>query len=200
MRKPKSSKRPPRRQARLATTLATSAASMALLTATSGCGGIAFTSDPKRAGTVPAPSVRAQRQAPPRAADARISAQAALDKYFLEGYNHCDAEVLAAFWGEATPYDAKVRLGTKMLRWGSADADAHLPAARAKAVNMPLGEMPCWYADYGYSFEDAEVMAVYWQWDDISDAKLKMTRMLIKGKDAELRAALKDAKAERGAS
>lgn len=192
---PKSSKRPPR----LVTTLATSAASMALLTATSGCGGIAVTSDPKRAGTAPAPPVRAQRQAPPRADDARISPQAALDKYFLEGYNHCDAEVLAAFWGEATPYDAKVRLGTKMLRWGSADADAHLPAARGKAENMPLGEMPCWYADYGYSFEDAEVMAVYWEWDDVSDAKLKMTRMLIKGNDAELRAELKNAKAKRGA-
>ena len=173
---------------------------MVLLTATSGCGGIAVASDPKRAGTAPPPPARSQRQAPAPAADVRISPQSALDKYFLEGYNYCDAEVLAAFWGEATPYDAKVRLGTKMLRWGPADADAHLPAARAKAVNMPLGEMPCWYADYGYSFEDAEVMAVYWEWDDVSDAKLKMTRMLIKGNDAELRAALKAAKAERGAS
>ena len=93
---------------------------------------------------------------------------------------------------------AKERI--KHAEGDAAGAAKGCASARAKAVNMPLGEMPCWYADYGYSFEDAEVMAVYWEWDDVSDAKLKMTRMLIKGNDAELRAALKAAKAERGAS
>ncbi len=120
---------------------------------------------------------------------------AAVDKYFAQGYTYCDAKVLAAFWGETTPYAAKVRLGDKMLRWGPADAQAHVPAARAQALQKPASEMPCSFIDGGYSYEDAVLLATYWGKKEPWGAKLKMARLLIRGKDSDIQTALKKAKA-----
>ncbi len=126
------------------------------------------------------------------------SERAAVDKYFVQGYTYCDAKVLAAFWGETTPYAAKVRLGDKMLRWGPADAQAHVPDARAQALQKPASEMPCWFTDGGYSYDDAVLLATYWGQKSELDAKYKMTRLLGQGKDTDIQTALKNAKAKRG--
>ena len=125
--------------------------------------------------------------------------QAAVDKYFAEGYTYCDAKVLAAFWGEATPYEAKVRLGDKMLRWGASDAQAHVPVARVQALQKHPEAMPCWYLDGGYSYNDAALVATYWGEANTWDAKLKMTRLLVQGKDAAIQAALRNARSARNA-
>ena len=116
-------------------------------------------------------------------------------KYFAQGYTYCDAKVLAAFWGETTPYAAKVRLGDKMLRWGPADAQAHVPDARAQALQKPASEMPCSFADGGYSYEDAVLLATYWGKNEPWGAKLKMAQLLIEGKNRAIKTALKRAKA-----
>jgi hypothetical protein len=124
---------------------------------------------------------------------------AAVEKYFAQGYTYCDAKVLAAFWGEATPYAAKVRLGDKMLRWGPNDAQAHVPAARSQALQKPEAELPCTFMDGGYSYDDAVLLAKYWGKKEPWEAKVKIARLLIQGKDADLQTALKKAKARRGA-
>lgn len=127
------------------------------------------------------------------------SEQAAVNKYFALGYTYCDAKVLAAFWGEATPYAAKVRLGDKMLQWGAADAQSHVPAARAQALQKPESELPCTFIDGGYTYEDAVVLAKYWGRNEPWEAKVKMAQLLIEGKDRDLKTALKRAKkAKRG--
>ncbi len=122
------------------------------------------------------------------------SEQAATDKYFALGYTYCDAKVLAAFWGEADPYAAKVRLGDKMLRWGAADAQSHVPAARAQALQKPEAELPCTFSDGGYSYEDAVLLATYWGKNEPWGAKVKMAQLLIEGKDRAIKTALKKAK------
>lgn len=124
----------------------------------------------------------------------RNSEQAAAENFFAMGYTYCDAKVLAAFWGESTPYAAKVRLGDKMLRWGAAEAHAHVPAARAQALQQPESQLPCSFEDGGYTYDDAVLLAAYWGKNEPWDAKVKMAHMLIDGKDRGIRAALKRAK------
>ena len=121
---------------------------------------------------------------------------AALQKYQLEGYNYIDAKVLAAYWGEPTPYAAKLRLGSKMLMFGWQDGRIHIRAARGQALRKPLALMPVWYTDGGYTFEDAEVLGKFWG-GGLENSKGKMARLLIKGEDASIKAALKAARQRR---
>ena len=85
-----------------------------------------------------------------------------------------------------------------MLRWGPADAQAHVPDARAQALQKPESDMPCTFIDGGYSYEDAVLLATYWGRNEPWEAKLKIARLLIQGKDAAIQTALKNAKANRG--
>ena len=115
----------------------------------------------------------------------------ALDKYFDQGYNYCDAKVLGAYWG-ISPDDAKFRLGSKMLHHGPADGQVHIRNARTIALRKPVKDMPVWFSDGGYRFGDAELLGKFWgrgTWE----AKLKMTRLLVGGNDAAIKAALKAA-------
>ncbi len=136
---------------------------------------------------------------PPQAPKAKpgavqFSDQDAVSKFYIRGYNYCDAMVLADFWKESTPYDAKVRLGHKILAWGPSDGEFHVRQARGEALKKPVEELPCWYTDGGYSYDDAELLGQYWG-TGISDSKIRMTRLLIGGNDVVIKAALRSAHA-----
>ena len=161
-------------QTRFATTVATSAVSLALLTS----GQLPLQAQGQ------APIVGQQRAAPTQ--------QDAWNKYFTQGYNYCDALVLAAFWGEKSAGDAKARLGHKMLAFGPAEGRLHITSARAKALKKPVEEMPCWYTDGGYTYDDAVLLGNYW--GSGLESKSKMTRLLVEGRDSVIKAALKAAK------
>ena len=176
-----------RRPTPLATTVTTAAISLALPALLAAAPNAVLDEVPL------APATEAQRQLL-LAYTPEHSEQAAVNKYFALGYTYCDAKVLAAFWGEATPYAAKVRLGDKMLRWGQADAQSHVPAARAQALQKPEAELPCTFIDGGYTYEDAVVLAKYWGRNEPWEAKVKMAQLLIEGKDRDLKTALKRAK------
>jgi hypothetical protein len=114
----------------------------------------------------------------------------AIDKYFTNDYNYCDAKVLAAYWGEASPYDAKLRLGDKMLRWGPNEAQSFVPPARAQALRQADSDLPCSYEDGGYSWDDVLRLARFWGAESDLDAKYKMAVLLVDGRDAEIQADL----------
>ena len=176
-----------RQQTRLAVTVATSAVSLAfpaLLTAAPHTPVVE---------TPLAPSPEVQRLLL-LAYTPENTVQDAVAKYFANDYNYCDAKVLAAFWGETTPYDAKVRLGDKMLRWGPADAQAHVPPAREQALQKgEQGEWICsWDEDGGYTLDDAGLLATYWG-KGYGETKTKIRRLLVQGKNADVQAALQNA-------
>ncbi len=159
--------------------MATSAVTLALLTA----------AEAQR------PFPRAKPAQDPAAArrDAGPTDDDALRKFFAMGCNYCDALVLAAFWNEASPGEAKLRLGHKMLDFGPEEMDIHLREARAEAFKKPVEEMPCWYTDGGYTFDDAELLGKYWG-TGIEDSKARMTNLLVGGHDIVIKKALKSAK------
>ena len=128
-------------QSRLATTVATTAVSLVILTAAQEQ---LDAKDPK--------GLTIRQNQPQNGRDA------AIDKYFAQGYNYCDALVLAAFWGEKSALDAKYRLGQKMLDFGPEDGLLHIRNARGEALKKDPSDMPCWFTDGGYTFDDAELL------------------------------------------
>jgi len=115
---------------------------------------------------------------------------AARRKFFNMGYTYCDAKVLAAYWGEkTTPFDAKARLGGKILAFGADDGELHILRARAQALKKPAN-LPCTFADGGYAYKDAVALGKYWGTKEPYEAKMKMALLLVLGSDAVIKAAL----------
>jgi hypothetical protein len=141
----------------------------------------------------PIPRAKPSQDPPAATQQGKPSDDDAFRKYFAMGYNYCDAMVLAAFWNEASPGEAKLRLGHKMLDFGAEEGDIHLREARAEAFKKPTEEMPCWYTDGGYTFDDAALLGKYWG-TGIADSKGRMTSLLVGGHDIVIKKALKSAK------
>ncbi len=132
------------------------------------------------------------QNAPAPAWQLSFSEDDCFNKYFENGYGYTDALVLAAYWNEASPADAKLRLGDKMLRWGPEDGDIHIRHARSEALKEKDEDLPLWYTDAGYTYDDAELLASYWG-NDLADTKYTMNRLLIGGHEQVLQAALNSA-------
>ena len=138
---------------------------------------------------------RAQPRVPdPRpAATTRYTNDQAFRKFALQGYSYIDAKVLAKFWGESSPYDAKVRLGRKMLNFGLREGSIHTGQARRHILSRPSHQWPVRYTDGGYSYADMEVLGRYWGRGTLN-AKAKVARNLIEGRDQWSKSALAAAK------
>lgn len=113
-------------------------------------------------------------------------------KYFNNGYNFIDAKVLANYWRSSTS-QAKVRLGRKMLNFGPQDGRYHIGQARSRAVQGDFWNWPVSFTDGNYSYNDAVLLGNYWGGGP-SNAKMKLARNLIEGKDSWNRAALNAAR------
>jgi hypothetical protein len=166
---------------RVASVVTTSALSLTLL----GC------VDPSYINNNPGPQTGGGFSAPPNTGvgQAQFSDQQAYNKYFANGYNYIDAKVLANYWGESSPSDAKLRMGRKMLNFGIQEGRANINPARSYATRGDFSNWPVFYSDGGYSFEDAEAVGAYWG-GDVVHGKMKLARNLIQGQDDWNRSAL----------
>lgn len=104
----------------------------------------------------------------------------AADAFFGAGYDISDAATLAALWNLNDSYDAKIKAGTALLRQhklrilpGQPSAGQDPEPTRARAVMA--------FADAGYDYDDALVLASYWNTGDPTDAKVIAGRKLING-------------------
>jgi hypothetical protein len=127
-----------------------------------------------------------QQPAPEQPTDGNTARDA-----FWEGkYTYCDAKLLAAYWGQSV-YDAKARAGEKLLRDERSVVEEFLSSARNQA---PENGTTCTFYDEGYSYDDAALLAKHWGKAEPWDAKLKMNRLLMNGKNADIQKALQSAK------
>ena len=129
------------------------------------------------------------RPIPGPVANATYTNQQAFRKFTLQGYTYIDAKVLADFWRESSPYEAKVRLGRKMLNFGLREGSIHTGQARRSILNRPSSRWPVRYTDGGYSYADMEILGRYWGRGALG-AKVKVARHLIEGRDQRNKAAL----------
>jgi hypothetical protein len=108
-------------------------------------------------------------------------------------YGYWDARVLAEFWGSSV-LESKARIGRK-LNWGG-ESKAYLQQvlldARLKALGR-VDELKL-YADSGFGYDDAVVLADFWGDSSPWDTKLRIERNLIMGDDEAVRTALALAK------
>lgn len=165
---------------RLTSAVTTSALSLSLISCIPTSVPLNTTSNPTGPHATPA-------QGPVQYTDAQ-----AFQKYANNGYNYVDAKVLAQFWGERSPSDAKVRLGHKMLHSGPSQGRAYVSDARNSALRRPVDQWPVWFEDGNYSYNDMERLGRYWgrgTWE----AKVKVARQLIQGQDNWNRSALSNA-------
>ncbi|MEM7010338.1 MAG: hypothetical protein AAF585_02540 [Verrucomicrobiota bacterium] len=123
-----------------------------------------------------------------------ISKKDAIDKYFDMGYDYIDSLVLAAHWEEKSFYDAKVRLGAKILAFGPEDGEFHIRDARSAALKKDDENLPFWIDAAGYTFDDAELLGDFWKSKDVWESKITMIRMMIGGHLDVIDASLKAAK------
>ena len=116
-------------------------------------------------------------------------ASAAARRFFDSAYCYCDARVLSALWGGSV-WDAKVTMGRK-IGWGNQSIlDSELVRARQAAVGR--GET-CEFMETNYTYDDAVALGSFWQ-VPVSDAKARIGKLMINGKQKQLSAALKSAK------
>lgn len=113
--------------------------------------------------------------------------------YDTENYTYCDAKLLGAYWG-MSPWDSKVRAGTKAINDEYDVIDDYLYSARDYALEH---NVRCTWKDGNnpdYSYDDASKLAEYWGKATPWDAKLKIGSMLQNGNNKMVVAALKNAR------
>jgi len=110
--------------------------------------------------------------------------------YDVSAYDYCDAKVLGAHWGESTT-DAKYRIGWKIGRSEQSTVESNLAAARSQALSA--GTPTCTIQEVGYTYKDAEILAVAWN-KSVDEAKTTMVTKVFWGNEAILRQELRAAR------
>lgn len=112
-------------------------------------------------------------------------AQNATQVFFNNGYNYCDAKLIAAFWGMGVGR-AKAEAGRKILAGGgNVLRNDVMPRARQMAR--------CEWADTGHSYQDAERLAAYWGYGSVWEAKNKVAQLYTQGNTGQVRRSLQAA-------
>jgi hypothetical protein len=119
------------------------------------------------------------------------------EAYANSKYTYSDAELLAEYWGKATTWDAKLKIGRLLMSGNDAAVAQALRGARANAPQAYV-EQQQWeaYTNSKYTYFDAELLAEYWGKPTTWDAKLKIGRLIKAGDEAAVARALRGARVE----
>jgi hypothetical protein len=111
--------------------------------------------------------------------------QDALTAFWSSTYHYCDARLLADFWG-IDAYSGKITIGNK-LKWGDAEELAYLQGqlAQGRTIAQQRGTS-CQFYELNYTYDDAAMMAQLWR-TDVSTAKTRMSDLVARGRDGEIR-------------
>jgi hypothetical protein len=97
-------------------------------------------------------------------------------------YNYCDARILGEFYGRDA-YGGKILIGTKIRNGIGTNVPVILDEARTAGY-------ACEWADTGYSYQDAQVLASVWGYDEIYEAKLRAAELFTWGDARQVELAL----------
>lgn len=96
---------------------------------------------------------------------AKQSEQGALDAFFASRYTYCDAKLVGALWG-MEPDRGKIEIGLKILNGITGNLPAVMEQSRANGSE-------CSWEDTGYSYQDAEQLAMVWGLATPDEAKVQ---------------------------
>ena len=116
--------------------------------------------------------------------------QAELDAFFRSKYNYCDAELLSEFWGQSLG-ETKARIGRKVIwgRGGIPYLEQYLVDARIQAIQQE--SQLCTFHEAGYTYDDAVALAEFWGDPSPWEAKQRIERNLLLGKQKAVDSALR---------
>ncbi len=130
---------------------------------------------------------------------AQDSSQAAIDAFFASQYSYDDAALLADFWGVATPWDAKLKIGGWLMQGNDAVVAQALNNARNSVSGRTTQDDLRFDAFYkNFTYDDAVLLAEFWGKASPWDAKLKMGGMVLNGDEILVRQALNSLKSSSG--
>lgn len=123
----------------------------------------------------------------------RNNQQAELNAFFRSKYNYCDAQLLSEFWGQSLT-ESKARIGRKVL-WGNGGIpylEQYLVDARTQAIQQD--SQICTFYEAGYDYDDAVALAEFWGDPSPWEAKQRIERNLLLGKQRTVNSALRKAR------
>lgn len=109
-----------------------------------------------------------------------VSVDAELAAYLAAGYDYDDAVVLARFWCESSPYQAKLVTGEALIKGGGTLKTIdfqHGETASTVSDDFARGA----YYNNGYDYADAQSLAKLWGQSDISTVKTTAGRKILAG-------------------
>ena len=111
--------------------------------------------------------------------------QEPLAAFWASQFHYCDARILAEFWG-TDAHNGKVSIGYKLLD-GSPDQLAYLQGelARGRTMAQQRGAT-CQFVELNYTYDDAAMMAQLWR-TGVDEAKTRMSDLVGRGRDGEIR-------------
>lgn len=113
--------------------------------------------------------------------------------FFNSQYTYDNAVLLAHFWGQERPWDAKLKIGDLLLDGKSKDITQALQSAEpVSKEDQHIGA----FASSQYTYDDAARLATFWGESSPWDAKLKMGELLLNNNNAAVQQALKNAKTQ----
>lgn len=110
------------------------------------------------------------------------SERRAYDAFASSRYNYCDAKLLGAFYGLG-PDGGKVEIGRKIIN----GIGTNVPVVLDEARNAGHA---CEWADTGFSYRDARVLASVWGYDEPYEAKLRAAELFTWGQARQVESAL----------
>jgi hypothetical protein len=113
------------------------------------------------------------------------ASQKDVDAFFKKGYTYCDAKLLADYWG--------VDVGQAKETGGSKIRDKNERLLK-QVLKQARNQSSCGFGDTGHTYEEAELLARYWQYANVGESKDKIAYLYTQGNSKQVRRALKDAR------
>ena len=118
------------------------------------------------------------------------------DAFFNSQYTYNDAELLAAFWGEKSVWDAKLKIGGHVLGNNQSAIDQALNHAHTALPSSLEDQQSEAFFNSKYNYADAELLAAFWGENSVWDAKLKIGDLLLNNQIDDMQQALTNAMAQ----
>jgi hypothetical protein len=132
---------------------------------------------PQTAHGASTPTTIVQQQSAGLPAQPEATVGKELRAYFDAGYDYDDAVLLARYWNDGSPYQAKLDTGKTLIKSPGTFDFHHGDTAWTVAEDIALGA----YANNGHDYTEAQHLATVWGQTDLAIVKVTAGRKILAG-------------------
>ncbi|MBN1171000.1 MAG: hypothetical protein JXA67_02400 [Micromonosporaceae bacterium] len=134
---------------------------------------------PQAASAAPPAAAVVQHHGAAAFTEPKVPVDEELLAYFNAGYDYDDAVVLARYWNDGSPYQAKLDTGEALIKSGDKFKAEFQHGDTAWTVSDDFARAA--YFNNGYDYADARRLAKVWHQTDISTVKATAGRKILAG-------------------